>query len=46
MGMVDGTNATFHLKGKDVYIGEAKIVASIRASNGYVHIIDGVVVPN
>jgi len=45
MGMVDGTNATFHVKGKDVYIGEAKIVASIRASNGYVHVIDGVVVP-
>lgn len=45
MGMVDGTNATFHLKGKDVYIGDAKILASIRASNGYVHVIDGVVVP-
>jgi uncharacterized surface protein with fasciclin (FAS1) repeats len=45
MGMVDGTNATFHVKGNDVYIGEAKIVASIRASNGYVHVIDGVVVP-
>ena len=45
MGMVDGTNATFHVKGKDVYIGEAKILASIRASNGYVHVIDGVVVP-
>jgi uncharacterized surface protein with fasciclin (FAS1) repeats len=45
MGMVDGTNATFYIKGKDVYIGNAKILASIRASNGYVHVIDGVVVP-
>lgn len=45
MGMVDGTNATFHVKGNDVYIGEAKILASIRASNGYVHVIDGVIVP-
>lgn len=45
MGMVDGTNVTFHVKGNDVYIGEAKILASIRASNGYVHVIDGVVVP-
>ena len=27
MGMVDGTNATFHVKGNDVYIGEAKILA-------------------
>ncbi len=45
MGMVDGTNATFHIKGKDVYIGDAKIVGSVRASNGYVHVIDAVVVP-
>lgn len=45
MGMVDGTNATFHIKGKDVYIGDAKIIGSVRASNGYVHVIDGVVVP-
>ena len=45
MGMVDGSDATFHIRGKEVYIGEAKILASIRASNGYVHVIDGVVVP-
>ena len=45
MGMVDGTNATFHIKGKDVYIGDAKIIGSVRASNGFVHVIDGVVVP-
>ncbi|MCU0338838.1 MAG: fasciclin domain-containing protein [Spirosomaceae bacterium] len=45
MGMVDGTNATFKVKGKDVYIGDAKILASVRASNGYVHVIDAVVVP-
>ncbi|AEI46574.1 fasciclin domain-containing protein [Runella slithyformis] len=45
MGMVDGTNVTFHIKGKDIYIGEAKIIGSVRASNGFVHIIDGVVVP-
>jgi uncharacterized surface protein with fasciclin (FAS1) repeats len=45
MGRVDGTNATFKVKGKDVYIGDAKILASVRASNGYVHVIDAVVVP-
>jgi uncharacterized surface protein with fasciclin (FAS1) repeats len=45
MGMVDGTNVTFHRKGDALYIGEAKILASVRASNGFVHIIDGVVVP-
>ena len=45
MGMVDGTNATFSRKGNDLYIGDAKVLASVRASNGYVHVIDGVVVP-
>lgn len=45
MGMVDGTNVTFHKKGDTLYIGEAKVLASVRASNGFVHIIDGVVVP-
>jgi uncharacterized surface protein with fasciclin (FAS1) repeats len=45
MGMVDGTNVTFHKKGDVLYIGEAKVLGSVRASNGFVHIIDGVVVP-
>jgi len=46
MGMVDGTNVTFHKKGEVLYIGEAKVIGSVRASNGFVHIIDGVIVPN
>ncbi|MCP1382717.1 fasciclin domain-containing protein [Runella salmonicolor] len=46
MGMVDGTNVTFHKKGDVLYIGEAKVIGSVRASNGFVHIIDGVIVPN
>jgi uncharacterized surface protein with fasciclin (FAS1) repeats len=46
MGMVDGTNVTFHKKGDALYIGEAKVIGSVRASNGFVHIIDGVIVPN
>lgn len=45
MGMVDGTNATFSVKDGATYIGDAKIVGSVRASNGWVHVIDGVVVP-
>ncbi|MEZ4905541.1 MAG: fasciclin domain-containing protein [Spirosomataceae bacterium] len=45
MGMVDGSNVTFHIKGKDVYVDDAKIIGSIRASNGYVHVVDAVVVP-
>jgi len=43
MGMVDGTDVTFYIKGKDVYIGDSKIIASVRASNGWVHIVDKVV---
>lgn len=45
MGMVDGTNAKFSVKGKDLYIGNAKIIGSVRASNGWVHVVDTVVLP-
>ncbi len=45
MGMVDGTNATFHVKDGATYIGDAKIIGSVRASNGWVHVIDAVVLP-
>ncbi len=37
LGMADGTLATIST--------QAKIVASIRGSNGIVHVIDGVVAP-
>lgn len=45
MGMVDGTNVTFHIKNGVTYIDNAKIIASVRASNGWVHVIDAVVLP-
>jgi uncharacterized surface protein with fasciclin (FAS1) repeats len=45
LGMVDGTNAIIKKKDGVTYIGDAKIVASIRASNGFVHVVDGVVLP-
>ncbi|MDQ8155034.1 MAG: fasciclin domain-containing protein [Gemmatimonadota bacterium] len=45
IGMADGTNATIHKKGADTFINEAKIVASVRGSNGMVHVVDGVLVP-
>jgi uncharacterized surface protein with fasciclin (FAS1) repeats len=44
-GMVDGTSVTMHKKGNDTYVDDAKIVASVRASNGIVHVIDSVVLP-
>lgn len=42
LGMADGTNATITKKGADTFIDGAKIVGSVRASNGMVHVIDGV----
>jgi uncharacterized surface protein with fasciclin (FAS1) repeats len=44
-GMVDGTSVTIHKKGNDTYVNDAKIVASVRASNGIVHVIDSIVLP-
>lgn len=43
LGMADGGQATITHKGNDVYIGDAKIVGSVRGSNGMVHVIDGVI---
>lgn len=45
VGMVDGTRETFTRKADGAYLGSAKIVASVRASNGWVHVIDAVLVP-
>lgn len=45
VGMVDGTRETFTRKADGAYIGSAKIIGSVRASNGWVHVIDGVLVP-
>lgn len=43
--MADGTSATISKKGRDTYFGGAKIVASIRGTNGIVPVIDAVVAP-
>jgi uncharacterized surface protein with fasciclin (FAS1) repeats len=45
LSMADGGKTTISHKGSDVYIDGAKIVASVRGSNGMVHVIDAVVVP-
>ena len=44
--MVDGTSEVITKKGADTFLGSAKVIASVRASNGWVHVIDGVVVPS
>ncbi len=43
LGMVDGNNATIHRKDGALYIDDAKVLASVRASNGIIHVIDAVV---
>jgi len=43
--MVDGGHETITFKDGEMWIGEAKVIGSVRASNGWVHVIDGVLVP-
>jgi uncharacterized surface protein with fasciclin (FAS1) repeats len=46
LGMVNGDNITINIKdGKIVLNGTATIIASIPASNGMVHVINGVLLP-
>jgi uncharacterized surface protein with fasciclin (FAS1) repeats len=46
LGMVNGDNITISIKdGKVVLNNSATIIASIQASNGMVHVIDGVLLP-
>jgi uncharacterized surface protein with fasciclin (FAS1) repeats len=45
LGMANGAKATIHIKDGKLMINDANIVASIRASNGIVHVIDGVLLP-
>ncbi|MEP7257774.1 MAG: fasciclin domain-containing protein [Flavitalea sp.] len=46
LGMVNGDNVTISIKeGKVMLNGSAIIVASIPASNGIIHVVDGVLLP-
>jgi uncharacterized surface protein with fasciclin (FAS1) repeats len=45
VGMADGGKETITHKDGATYIGGAKVIASVRASNGWVHVIDAVLVP-
>ncbi|MCC6288940.1 MAG: fasciclin domain-containing protein [Chitinophagaceae bacterium] len=46
LGMVNGDNVTVSVKdGKIVLNGAATVIASIPASNGIIHVIDGVLLP-
>jgi uncharacterized surface protein with fasciclin (FAS1) repeats len=45
MGMVDGTNVVFSVKDDVVLVNGAKILGSVKASNGWVHVVDKVILP-
>ncbi len=46
IGQVNGGNITISKKDGNIYVnGTAKIIASIPASNGIIHVIDGVLLP-
>lgn len=45
INMVDGTNAKITNKDGAIFIDKGKIAASVKATNGIVHIIDEVVLP-
>ena len=46
LGMVNGDNVTLTIKeGKMTLNGSANVIASVRASNGWVHVIDAVLLP-
>ncbi len=46
IGQVNGGNITITKKADGIYVnGTAKIIASIPASNGMIHVIDGVLLP-
>jgi len=45
LGMVNGGKVTVHVKDGKTMVNDANVVASIRASNGVIHVIDGVLLP-
>jgi len=45
LGMANGAKATIHIKDGKMSINEANVIASVRGSNGVVHVIDAVLLP-
>ncbi len=45
LGQASDLNVPVEVKGEDVYVGGAKILASIPAGNGIVHVVDKVILP-
>jgi len=45
IGQADDTNAIVEVQGDDVFVGGAKILGSVKAGNGIVHVVDKVILP-
>lgn len=45
LGQASNLNVTVEVQGDDVFVGGAKILASVPAGNGIVHVVDKVIVP-
>ena len=45
LGQANGQNVVFHIKDGRAYVNDALIVASIRAGNGIIHVVDTVLLP-
>ena len=45
LGQASNENITVEVKGDDVFVGGAKILASVPAGNGIVHAVDKVIIP-
>lgn len=45
LGQANNGYVQLEVKGDDVYVGGAKIIASIKAGNGIVHVVDKVMLP-
>ncbi|HKJ24859.1 MAG TPA: fasciclin domain-containing protein [Myxococcota bacterium] len=45
LGMANGAKATMRVEGDQVWINDAKVIASIPAENGMLHVIDAVLLP-
>ena len=45
LAMANGQKVTLHVKGGKVSVNDANIIATVPASNGIVHVLDGVLLP-
>lgn len=45
LGQANDQNTTIEVKGDDVFVGGAKILGSVNAGNGIVHVVDKVILP-